>query len=239
MEIKTALILFTLLIPLLTHAEEEDTFYPKNFPLDFKLYENSPSLNKESKREPTTKSKSDTKSLTPISKKSESKPQDQKFEDLGTDQIISLGVIVNSNKKEHFDKVLKELLATVKEKNLLIGNIIEVGFTPGRIHLKTINEKLEFGLRKASIQFEKNIPAKYRVKASPTWIAETKKGEILFEGFNKTNSFITSSGKVRQKILNSAPQEDSLPDQSSENTKNTPFQDGEDHQVEHLELEKM
>lgn len=239
MEIKTALILFILLMPIITQAEEEESFYPKNFPLDFELHDNASPLTKERNKNIAAKGASHVESPALNSKESEIKPHNQKFEDQGTDQIISLGVIVNSNKKEHFDKVLRELLATVNEKNFFIGRIIEVGSSPGKIKLKTLNEKLEFGLRRASIQFEKNVPDKYQVKGSPTWIVETKKGEILFEGFNKTNSFITSLGKVRRKILNSFHQGDSLVDPSSEPTKNNLSQGDEDRQVEHLELEKM
>jgi len=162
--------------------------------------------------------------------------------DFNRPKVKSIGIIVSTNDKKHFDFVMNELLATARAKDILIGTIYQVGSKPGTAPFSILKDRLEFGVRGSKIIFSKDTPEKYQVTSSPSWIVGLQDGEVIFEGFKKPSVFISASGRLRQKLDfsgdSSVPIGDSESDQLFGRTKNMSPQSDEEPEETHLFLER-
>lgn len=114
--------------------------------------------------------------------------------------ILSVSAILSSKEPEHLFAKLKEFTDTVFEYKLKPDKIYVVGFI-NRITDAPL-DWAKISIKGGQIAIVDQVPEKYPVKLSPSWIIETKKGEILIEGEQKLSNYMNAKGEFLQKYLN-------------------------------------
>jgi len=119
--------------------------------------------------------------------------------------ITALGGILDAQQREHFRTELAKLIGVASDNNIVLGKVYAIGPISSIIDKKT---KIPFADRKEMFKFavmegllypSEEIPERYNIKLSPTWIIRTEKGEILLEGIGNLASFINERGEFIDK----------------------------------------
>lgn len=121
--------------------------------------------------------------------------QDRKEVELGEQAIDveTVGAIISSKDPQHLKDMLQELLDVAVKYDFALGDIYTVGFPPDSQALKPLLIKLS--AREGKIMARAEVPEKYQVSKSPTWIVSTAAGEILLEGTGPLGANFNSKGK--------------------------------------------
>ena len=109
--------------------------------------------------------------------------------------IVRLGVILSGIDDKHFANTLQELLDVALKYNLALGKVVMVGPFNNPPKVDVFMGIAVLGGTEVAID---ELPAKYSVSKSPTWIVTTAKGEILLEGFTDLERFMNSKGEFVQ-----------------------------------------
>lgn len=115
-------------------------------------------------------------------------------------EVVSLGVIVNSLNASHAVAILEDLAKKTKKLGLPASPVILVG-TQGSaaVIFQQINAHDPTGLTAyellGSLIFSMNIPEKYPVRSSPSWVVRTTGGEYVLDGVQSLDRYVTSDGR--------------------------------------------
>ena len=106
--------------------------------------------------------------------------------------ILSIGVIVDVNDKAHYDEVTSNLIKTLDRSKIFAGTVYTLAsFGPMSTH-----NYIKLHARGASLLTTDELPQRFQtVKLSPTYILQTKEGEILLEAVSDLDRFINAKGE--------------------------------------------
>ena len=119
-----------------------------------------------------------------------------------TYKVKAVSAVISSMDKTHFESGLKELIELSQRFDLAIHDV----YVPGSIENLGETSPLFFPIvaRGGTISFS-NIPRRYQVTLSPTWIIETGEGEIIMEAtgplaenFNDEGDFVDFPRKITE-----------------------------------------
>jgi hypothetical protein len=109
-------------------------------------------------------------------------------------RIDQINLIVSPLDSQHLDHILGEAVSLSYDYKLPLGRIIVVGafYEP----LLNMSHIYALQLRGVSLEDMAELPQKYPVKKSPTWIIVTEKGEVLLEGIDSIKGMISKDSKL-------------------------------------------
>ncbi len=110
-------------------------------------------------------------------------------------KILSIGLIANGMNKEHGRENFSKLLSLVKEHNLPAGDMYYLSTFQDDV--MSSDDLITFYVLGGNFELVEEVPEKYQVSKSPTWIVETVDGEVLFEGLLDVGRYINSKGELR------------------------------------------
>jgi hypothetical protein len=190
------IIFLSMLLSSLTLAEEDISFYEKDFaknplgqsikePVQKNIHNPNQMQGIGDIEEPMAREKQPTNNSNEVNNN-----------DLYGNKVSSISLIINALNKNHVETVLDNLLTLLRERDLNLKKIYLVSYSD-----EIDAQKYFFPLMIYNPQYEylDQIPEKYNfIKNSPTWIIETlqndKPVEILLEGKLDLSKHITSKG---------------------------------------------
>lgn len=104
--------------------------------------------------------------------------------------IVTL--VVNGKEENHLRGSLAQL-SKLKEKGVLIGDIMIIG---GGKNLAKITT--EAGLSNEVLENAEFVVNKYEIKNSPTWIVRYQGKDYVYEGLSSPQNLFTSQGMFRE-----------------------------------------
>lgn len=106
--------------------------------------------------------------------------------------ILSIGVIVDLNDREHYEQVMSGLRETLDRTSILAGTVYTL--SAGGPYME--DNFIHLYARGASLQSGTELPERYQhIALSPTYIVETNEGEILLEAVSELNRFVNARGE--------------------------------------------
>lgn len=111
---------------------------------------------------------------------------------------IVVSVFVSSADKEHFTKVLEEVIALHDERTAFVTSVSHIG------DYRNVSPEMENELAKRQIKLlaAAEPPSSARVTVSPAWIIQTKQGTHIAEGTVAIHSFFDEFGEYNPKGSN-------------------------------------
>jgi len=108
-------------------------------------------------------------------------------------KVFAIGAILNSTEPTHYKDSLQELSEIALKFDLALSEI----FTIGDIRHIQLDPGTNMKLlaRGGTIGVHSEVPKKYPVKLSPTWIVKTEKGEVLLEAAGPLNKYFNDKGE--------------------------------------------
>lgn len=108
-------------------------------------------------------------------------------------KVRSIGVILNSDDKEHALEKLRELSELATEHDWTIGAIYALG---DLANIALTKEMRMLQVRGAMLTQRDSLPKRYEaIKLSPTWLVNTDEGEVILEATGKLKRNFNSSGE--------------------------------------------
>jgi hypothetical protein len=106
--------------------------------------------------------------------------------------VNSIGLIVNSMEREHYEAALQNLIRLADSRGLTLSTI----YTLGNFEIATRSPLLP-GLvaRGAILRVLNEIPPGYEVTLSPSYIVKTPEGEVLLEAVSALEKYFSASGE--------------------------------------------
>lgn len=115
-------------------------------------------------------------------------------------KIKGMGILLNGVDEEHCFQQLNRLADIVTEKNIPTGRVIIVGGVENvgrlikKLLLNSFNGSGLYPKVGGFIEGSVTVPERYKVTLSPSWLIDTEKGEVVLEGVEKVERYITSRG---------------------------------------------
>lgn len=136
-----------------------------------------------------------------LSEGKESKGQTELTALATTHKVLSVGAVLNSLDKPHFEEKMKELLEVVDRYDFDVGFIWAIGSVQNLVNSP---EAIYLVARRAMIEAAEAPPEHYKISMSPTWVIRTAAGEILLEAtgplaanFNAKGEFVERPNEMR------------------------------------------
>ena len=104
---------------------------------------------------------------------------------------ILVNVFVNSANKDHFLRIIEEVIRLHDQKQAFVISVEHVG------DYRSVTPDIEGALSKRGIQLYQisSVPAELEVSASPAWLIRTKQGTHIAEGFARLSQMINEWGE--------------------------------------------
>lgn len=110
--------------------------------------------------------------------------------------VTALSVIVSTANHEHFLQAIEQFNSIMSSRNLQPGTLYMIGPAINPVDLFQSGNVLGPLLSRGGLPMSLfEIPKKYDVKASPTWIIETESGEILLEAVPSLEKYFNAKGE--------------------------------------------
>ena len=102
-----------------------------------------------------------------------------------------MSVYVNSADKDHFKKVIEEVLAIHDERRAFIASVDQIG------NYQNVTPEIEGELAKRDIRLlaSSEPPTDAGITQSPAWIIQTQQGTHLAEGIIQIHSLLNEYGE--------------------------------------------
>jgi hypothetical protein len=106
--------------------------------------------------------------------------------------VNSIGLIVNSMEREHYQRALQGLLHIADTREIKISSV----YTLGNFEIATRSSLIPGVVARGGVVRVLNeIPEGYEVTLSPTYIVKTPEGEIVLEAVSSLERYFSSSGE--------------------------------------------